>query len=172
MQIKQKYLDSIKILKDFINKETKEIYLTGWSDVGKNFNTFHAMLWWYYIEFENCFICIESSQSVGTIQVSIHKNIQCNFDIDESDIFTVSSVNEIDYSGQKIIDYDLIFDKENHDIYAIGIQFYDNKYSHKNHKYAFFNSLSLDGIIFGNERDKEHFLSDQRFYSIKIDEIS
>jgi hypothetical protein len=39
----------IKVLKNCLNKEIKEIFVTGYSEIRENYNYFSPMLWWYYI---------------------------------------------------------------------------------------------------------------------------
>ena len=148
-----------ELLKDCINKKVKDIYVTGYSEVRSNFNFFSPTLWWYYIEFDNYFLCVKSDETKGMLQISTHREIQCNFDIEEEDIFTVSSINKETYS--KVIRFDLFCGNDDSNIYALGIFF-------ENNKYTFFDSLNLDGIIVGNENDKDKYQQDNRFYIVKI----
>jgi hypothetical protein len=98
----------------------------------------------------------------------LQKEIQCNFELEEENVFTISAVSKEDYSGQKIISYDVFFGSTDNYIYGIGIQCEDNKYLHKNNKYIFFDSLSFDGIEFGNKAEKRRYLADERFRLVEI----
>lgn len=168
MENRIKNTQSLEILKTCLNKEIKEIYVTGWTEIREKYHYFSTMDWWYYIEFENYFLCIEASQTIGTIKLHMHQNIQCNFEIEEADIFTVKAINNKTYLGQEVVEYDLFYSNSDHELFALGIQFEDNRYLHKNNQYVFFNSLTWDGIAIGDERDKRDFLKDERFYYEKL----
>jgi hypothetical protein len=159
----------VDILNKCLNKEIKEVYVTGYSEIRDGYNFFSTMNWWYYLEFEGFFLCVASSTTVGMIELYIHQSIQKNFELDNGDIFTVSPINKQDYLGQEVIGYDLIYDFD-HQLFALGIQFKDNRYLDKHNKYVFFNSLTLDGFEVGDEKDKDIFLEDTRFYLKKFPE--
>lgn len=159
---------SLEILKTRLNKDIKDIYVTGWTEIRENYHYFSTMDWWYYIEFENFFLCIEALPTIGTIRLRIEKGIQCNFEIDEDDIFTVKTIDNKTYLGQEIVEFDLFYSNNNHELFALGIQFKDNKYVHKDSKYVFFNSLNFDGIEIGSERNKHQFSKDDCFYLEKL----
>jgi len=163
-----KNLKSIEILKGRLNKEIREIYVTGFSEVRSDFNFFSTMDWWYYVEFEDCFLCIETSQTIGTIELHIHQNIQCNFEIQEDDIFTVKAINNTDYRGQKIVAYDLFYGVPDSELFAFGIQFEDPRTLDKRDRYVFFDSLTFDGIEVGDRRKRDRYLEDDRFYLEKL----
>lgn len=161
----------IRVLKSCLNKEIEEIFVTGYSEIKEGYNYFEPMLWWYYIKFEDSFLCISDSD-IGVLKFNFQKEIKCNFDIEEEDVFMVSTVNTADYSGQKIISYDVFFGSRDNHIYGIGIQCEDNKYLHKNNKYIFFDLLSFDGIEFGNKAEKERYLTDDGFRLVEINSAS
>jgi hypothetical protein len=159
---------SIEILKSCLNREIKDIYVTGWTEAREKYHYFSAMHWWYYIKFEDFLLCFESSQTRGILEFHIHPEIKCNFDIEKDDIFTITQIDKRDYSGQKIANYDLGYDF-NHQLIALGIQFEDTRFVHKNNKYVFFNSLSVDGIEVGDEHNRNSFLEDTCFHMEKLD---
>ncbi len=159
---------SIKILKNCLNKELKNIYVTGYSEVKDEFNFFSPMNWWYYLEFADCFLCIESSQTTGVIELHIHQNIQCNFDIEKVDIFTVAMINNENYLGKKIVAFDLIYGTFDPGLFALGLQFEDRRYAYQNNKYVYFNSLNFDGIEVGDKSNRDELLEDKRFYLEKL----
>src|SRR5690242_2603728 len=109
----------INILENCINKRVKDIYVTGYSEVRDDFNFFSAMLWWYYIEFENHFLCLESNEAVGMLDISLHQKIRCNFEIEDGDIFTVTSIYK--ESNSELIGFDLFYGRDDLKPYALGI---------------------------------------------------
>lgn len=159
---------TINILNNCLNKEIKEIYVTGYSEIRNKFNFFSTIDWWYYIEFEDFFLCISSSQSRGMLQLFIHQEILCNFDLQENDVFTVATINKETYLGQKIVRCDLIYGNFDPELLALGIQFEDNRYLHKDNKYVFFDSSTFDGIEVGDLSDRDNLLEDERFYMESI----
>lgn len=163
-----KKVQALEILKICLNQEIKEIYVTGWTEIREKYHYFSTMDWWYQIEFEDFFLCVEASQTIGTIKLHIHQNIQCNFEIAEDDIFTVKAIDKKTYLGQEVVEYDLFYSNDDHELFALGIQFKDNRYLHKNNQYVFFNSLTFDGIEVGNKRNCEELLKDKRFYLEKL----
>jgi len=169
MEIENK-TEMINVLKQCLNKEIRGIYVTGYSEVKEDYNLFSTMDWWYYIEFENFFLCIASSQARGMIQLYICPNIQCNFELYDGDVFTVAPINNKIYLGQEIVSYDLIYGNFDTELFALGIQFKDNRYVHKDNKYVFFDSMTFDGIEVGVEKDRDRLLEDNRFYMKKFPE--
>lgn len=100
------------------------------------------------------------------MQFYLHKEIQCFFeeDLEDEEVFTIMSVSKEDYSTEKIISFDLFYDEHNY-LWGLGIKFdeTDRFYGIKN-RYIFFNALSIDGIIFGYERDRDYYGDNERFY--------
>ena len=158
------------VLNKCLNKTIKDIYVTGYSEVRDGYNLFSTMNWWYYLEFESFFLCVTANQANGLIELYIHQNIQKNFEIDNDDVFTVSPINNENYLGQEVVECDLIYDF-NHQLFALGIQFNDTRYVHKNNKYVFFNSLTFEALEVGDEKAKDLLLEDARFYLKKFPEI-
>jgi hypothetical protein len=161
----------IKLLKSCLNREIEEIFVTEYSEIREDYNYFSSMSF-YYIKFADFFLRISSDSNIGVLKFHTQKKIQCNFEIDEEDIFTISTVNKEDYSGQKVVAYDVFFGNDDNHIYGIGIQFEDNKYVHKDNKYIFFSCLSFDEIIFGNEDIRDNYLADSRFRLTKFESES
>lgn len=161
-------IEIVNVLKKCLNEEIKGIFVTGFSEVKDYYNLFFTMDWWFYIEFEKYFLCIASDTTKGMIQLHIHQNIKCNFELNEEDVFTVSPIDSKAYLGQEIIGYDLVYGNFDPELFALGIQFKDNKYVQKDNKYVFFNSASLDGIEVGGKGDRDSLLEDDRFYMKKF----
>jgi hypothetical protein len=152
-------LKTLSILESYINKDIKDIYVTGYSEIKTNFNFFSAMLWWHYIEFEDDFLCLDSSNEVEQLQIYSCENFKCNFEIEEGDVFTVASIKK-DISS-KIISFEVFCNKESSKITALTILL-------KNSNYIFFDSLTWNGIDVGNKTNKNSYLQDNRFHAIKI----
>lgn len=146
---------TIEILNNCINAKIKNIYVTGYSEVRNDFNFFSPMFWWYYLEFKDYFLCLDTSDETKEMQIFISQKIQCNFDIEEEDIFTITSVNK--ETSSEIADFDIFTAKYSSNIVALGILF-------KDEKYVFFDSLNWDGIIIGDIKNKLNYLEDDRFY--------
>lgn len=162
----------MELLRSCLNEEIEEIFVTGYSEIRKGYNYFSSMDF-YYIKFEEFFLRIYSDSNIGVIKIDFQKEIQQDFEIEEEDIFTISTVNKVDYSSQKVVGYDVFFGNDDSHIYGLGIQCEDNKYIDKHHKYLFFSCLSFDGIIFGDRREMEKLLNDDRFRLIRLEaEIS
>ncbi len=109
-----------EFLEKCINKKIKEIYVTGWTEIIDGINHFCPSGFYYYVEFEDFFICIESNDSKG-MQFYPHKEIQCFFEenLEEDEPFTIMTVNTEDYSTEKIISFELICDEHNY-LWALG----------------------------------------------------
>ena len=152
----------IELLKNCLDKEIEEIFVTGYSEIRESCNYFSSMDF-YYIKFEDFFLRISTDSNIGVLKFNRQTEIKCDFEIEEEDVFTISTVNKENYSGQKVVSYDVFFGNNDSHIYAIGIQFEDNKYLHKQHKYIFFSCLSFEGIIFSDKPEMEKLLNDDRF---------
>lgn len=169
MEIENK-IETEVFLNRCLNKKVKEIYITGWTEIKNGINFFHPFLKYYYIEFEDFYICIERDDLKYGFRFYVHKKIQCNFEdiFKDREIFTIARVNETDYEGQKVVSYDLFYSKIDGYVWALGIQFEDTRYMHPNHKHAFFDGVSsFDGIIFGDQTLKNTYLEDDRFLLVK-----
>lgn len=151
--------DTVNLLKNCINQNIKDVYVTGYSELRDGFNFFSPMWWWYFVELDNCLLCLDSSDETKELQIYLCENIKCNFDIEEDDIFTVSSV-EKDITAQ-IMEFELFYSKKSSNICALGILL-------KSNKYILFDSLTWSGITIGNEKNKNDFLQNDRFYVVKV----
>lgn len=149
----------INLLKEYINRKVKDIYVTGYSERRIAYNFFSTMNWWYYIEFENNFLCLASNEINGILEFSIQDQIKCNFNIESEDVFTITSISKENYS--EILEFDLFFGKDDLKIYALGIAF-------KDENYVFFDSLNWNGIKIGDKSKKDIFMQDTRFSFSKI----
>ena len=157
-------IDINDFLKRCINERIKGIYVTGWTEVKNNINFFERMDFFYYLEFEKFFICIELDEIKHGLRFYIHKEIKCNFQeiFEGGEVFTVTNADERDFNGLEIKSFDIFYSKSDKFPWALGIKFKDTK-SIRN-RYAFFDGLSFDGIIFGDEKDKDfHYSKDERF---------
>ena len=158
-----------EFLEKCINKTIEEIYVTGWTEVKDGINFFEPMDFYYYVKFEDFFICIESNDSKG-MQFYLHREIQCFFeeDLENDEPFTIMTVNKEDYSTEKIIGFELFYDEHDY-LWALGtkLENTDQYYGIKN-RYIFFNALNIDGIILGHKRDKDYYFGDnKRFRLVK-----
>lgn len=147
------------LLEKYLNRKVKDIYVTGYSEKRNNCFYFSTMNWWFYIEFENNFLCIESAEVNGTLSFSDQNQIKCNFNIESEDVFTVTSISKATFS--EVLAFDLFTGKNDSKNYALGVEFKDGKY-------VFFNSLDWDGIKIGGKIEKDNFLKDDRFSFSKI----
>lgn len=149
-------MEMAEVLKQSLNKNVKDIFVTGVCEVKNDYSFFTALLWWYYIEFEKYFLCVSSDETtLGGIEFSSLSKIQPNFEIEEGEIFTVTSINKENYS--KIVAYDLFYGKHDSNLYGLGIKFKDNKY-------VFFDSISIHGIEISDKNVKVRYLEDSRFF--------
>ncbi len=167
MVIKNK-IETKDFLKRCVNQKVKEIYVTGWTKIKDGINFFNPMPWYYYIEFENFLICIELDDLEYGLRFYIHDQIQCNFEeiFEDNEIFTIARANGIDYEGLEIESFDIFYSKTDNYPWALGLEF--NKEKSFESSYVFFNGLSIDGINFGNRRDKDYYFgSDERFRLVK-----
>ena len=119
---KEKKIEISDALKQCINKNVKDIYVTGVAGVKNDYNFFTTLQWWYYIKFEEFFLLLSCDPTtLGIIEFSVENKIKPNFEIEEGEHFTVASVNSDNYS--KIVGYDLFYGKHDSKLYGLGIKF-------------------------------------------------
>jgi hypothetical protein len=152
-------LKALTVLKACLHRAIKDIYVTGYSEDRGGFYVFSAMPWWYYIEFDNEFLCLAVENDSVQIQPLICKKIQCNFDIEKEDLFTIASIRKEPFS--EIIGFDLVLNRSSSVISALGIEL-------MNDDYIFFDALTWDGIKISNAVGKHKYLKDERFQIIEI----
>ena len=157
-----------EFLEKCINKKIKEIYVTGWTEeVIDGINHFCPTDFYYYVEFEDFFICIEGNYDA--MKFYLHKEIKCFFeeDLEEDEPFTIMTVNKENYSTEKIISFELIYDEHNN-LWALGARLENrNLYPAMQSRYIFFNALNFDGLTFGYERDKDYYYGDDKHYRLE-----
>ncbi len=163
---------SIEILTSCLNKSIKDIYVTGWTEVRENYNCFSTMDWWCYVQFDHLLLCFSSDTTKGMLQVDIHQKIECNFEIEDDDEFTVMRINNINqghYNGWVITDIELFFGNYYpQEPAALGFECKDFNGGVETNRYIFFDAMTIDGIEVGDEKDKTSFLEDKRHYFEKL----
>ena len=80
------------IFKELLDKNLVDIITTGYTEKRSDFYVYSPMLWWLYLKFENTYLCLTCNS--GTITAGKAEKIVCNFDIDEDDVFTISSLSK------------------------------------------------------------------------------
>ena len=87
----------IELLKSCLDTEIEDIFVTGYSEIRENYNYFSSMSF-YYIKFRDFFLCVSSDSNTGVLRFDLQEEIECDFEIEEEDVFTISTVNNEDYS--------------------------------------------------------------------------
>jgi hypothetical protein len=124
------------MIEKIINKKVEDIIVSGYSEKHQNFYNFSPMLWWIYVKFKNSYIVFSSND--GNILIEEHLEIICNFDIEEDDLFTISSLSKKEYGIVSLVD--LIYD-DFKNLIKIGILFSEES------EYILFDSLDFEGFL-------------------------
>lgn len=134
--LKQIYLFLRKaiIFRGIINYELKDIIVSGYSEKQENFYLFSPMYWWIYLQFDNFYIVLDSNS--GHITTKIADKIECYFDIEEEDKFTVFSHSKCEYGCVLKVE---LFTDEKKNLIGIGLIF--------NNHYILFNALDINGFV-------------------------
>lgn len=124
------------MLKNILNKKLQDIIVSGYSEKQENFYIFSPMLWWLYLKFDDAYLILFSNDSNITIEDS--ELINCYFDIEEGDLFTISSISKMDYGIISLID---LFYDDYENLIKIGINFLEAS------KYLLIDSVDFNGFI-------------------------
>ena len=120
------------------------------------------MLWWLYLKLENTYLCLTCSS--GTITASKAEKIVCNCDIDEDDIFTISSLSKSDFSI--INQMDLFYDAHSN-LIALGIQLTkDDNYHLIDSLYIFIDAMDNNGFIVEMTKKRNVILESYTFTTL------
>lgn len=107
----------------FLNKEIVGIIVSGYTEVSNGFHFFQPMYDWIFLE-TNEYQFIKLSSNYGNIKADIINNIDCNFEIEDNDIFTLmyienenlGTIERINYRKDKednLIEIDIVTSKKN-----------------------------------------------------------
>ena len=120
------------------------------------------MLWWLYLKLENTYLCLTCNS--GTITASKAEKIVCNFDIDEDDIFTISSLSKSDFGI--INQIDLFYDAYSN-LIALGIQISkDDTYHLIDSSYIFINAMDNNGFIVEMTKERNVIIESYTFTTL------
>lgn len=75
----------------YINIELKDIIISGYTEKDENKYIFNLMQWWVYLKFDHYYVILNSND--GNITFEEQEDVICKFDIEEEDLFTISSWN-------------------------------------------------------------------------------
>ena len=87
----------------------EDIFLSGFVEREGEISVFKPMFWWCFLKLDNGKI-IEISSNDGNIKLVETPKINCNFDLEEEDIFCIMSYSSVKNYG-RIINMSYLFDK-------------------------------------------------------------
>ena len=87
----------------------EDIFLSGFVEREGEISVFKPMFWWCFLKLDNGKI-IEISSNDGNVKLVETPKINCNFDLEEEDIFCIMSHSPIENYG-RIIDMRYLFDE-------------------------------------------------------------
>ncbi len=149
------YTVFINMITSLINKCIEDIVLSGYTEL-EEIAHFSPMMWWVYLKLEdNSYILLSSND--GSISIENKEYIECNFDIEEEDLFTISSYSKSEYGT--ISKVDLFYDS-NSNLISLGIEI--NK-----SKYLLFDSLDFDGFKIKEDVNRDDIRKNILFKTIK-----
>ncbi len=138
-----------------INGSLDKIIITGYTEK-KDIYEFKPMFWWLYLEIDNKLILLDTND--GDILIKQVASIDCQFDIEEDDWFTISSWSKEEYGIINFID---LFYDENGNLIYIGMGLQEGT------KYIFFDSLCIDGFEINQYYKRHDLIKALRFSEIK-----
>lgn len=83
-------------MKEYKNKKIEDILISGYIEKGNKYYFFQPLLYWIFLMLDNGQI-IELYSGYGNIKLNKIKEIKCNFDIEDEDIFCLTSFSKEDY---------------------------------------------------------------------------
>ena len=104
-------------MEQYKNLLIQDIFISGYVEKLADLHIFKPMTWWLFLKLDNGKI-IEFSANYGDIKVRKIPQIQCNFDIEEGDIFCIMPFSTIENYGV-ITDFQNKFDKKGNVIQVI-----------------------------------------------------
>jgi len=136
-----------------VNKNIEDIIISGYTELGKIAH-FSPMMWWVYLKLEdNNYILLTSND--GNISIEKKDHIECSFDIEEEDIFTISSFSKSDYGLISKIDF---FYDYNSNLISVGIEISEN--------YILFDSLNFDGFAIKEQLNRDTVIKNSKHKNI------
>ena len=96
-------------MEQYNNSLIEDIFLSGFIETDGEIPIFKPMFWWCFLKLDNGKI-IEISSNDGNIKLVETPKINCNFDLEEEDIFCIMSHSPIENYG-RIIDMRYLFDE-------------------------------------------------------------
>jgi hypothetical protein len=91
------------MLKNFINHHINDIIISGYTEKINSTYFFRPMNWWVYLIMDKNIIELFSGD--GNILIKKIEVINCNFDIEDDDIFTLTSFTKEDIGLMQNIEY-------------------------------------------------------------------
>ncbi|QAR31149.1 hypothetical protein EQP59_07290 [Ornithobacterium rhinotracheale] len=132
----------------FIKQKLEDILITGYTELGE-IAYFSPMMWWVYLKTENNYILLTSND--GTISIEEKSSIECNFDIEDGDLFTISSFSKLAYGTISKVDF-FYFDDTR--IGAIGIGLSND--------YILLDAISLNGFDIRQALDRDVVIENRK----------
>ncbi len=139
-----------------VGKNIVDIIISGYTELGEIAH-FSPMMWWVYLKLgDDNYILLTSND--GNISVDNKKHIECNFDIEDEDLFTISSFSKSEYG--LISKMDLFYD-DNSNLVSVGIEISENN------NYIFFDALDFDGFIIKEQFNRDAIIKSEVYKGIK-----
>jgi len=150
------------MLRGLLGENLEDIIVTGYSEKHSKFYIYSPMLWWLYLKFKNTYILLSCDSN---LLLSETKEIVCNFDLDEGDVFTISSISKTSFGI--INQIDLFYDARDN-LIAVGIEILrDNTYL-ANSLYIFIDSIDYNGFIVEMTKERDIILESYEFTKLDI----
>ena len=86
-------------MEQYNNSLIEDIFLSGFIETDGEIPIFKPMFWWCFLKLDNGKI-IEISSNDGNIKLVETPKINCNFDLEEEDIFCIMSHSPIENYGR------------------------------------------------------------------------
>lgn len=135
------------MIRKILAEEIDDIFVSGYTEHTETYYKFSPLFWWVYIKYNEKYLVLSSND--GTISYEYCKAIECRFDIENQDLFTITSISKNKFGKVSLLD--LIYD-EFENLVSIGIFIFENQ------QYLFFDSINVNGFIIKESQKREIFL--------------